>query len=102
MKRESLNRYLVSTVFLCIAVVLLSFQTNSVKTATSKDQSNPSIRSLVSKLEIVRSKMIGPNTLQVMMRNGYQKDITAVVASMGDEKTIRRDYVYAELERDQK
>lgn len=109
MKKESLSPYVFATFCLCIAFVLSSLKPNSFKADTSKRQLNPSerqlnpsVRSLVSELEIVQSKMIGPNTLQVIMRNGYQKDITAVVASIGDEKTIRRDYVYAELERDQK
>jgi hypothetical protein len=102
MKKESFSRYLFLTGCLCMAIVLLSFKPNSFKTDASKKQRSPLVRSLVSKLEIVQSKMIGPNTLQVIMRNGYQKDITAVVASLGDEKTIRRDYIYAELERDQK
>ena len=102
MKEKSIRWYLVATACLCMTIGLLSFKPERSKTEASAEQLNPTIKSLISKLEIVQSKMIGPNTLQVIMRNGYQKDITAVVASIGPEKVIRRDYIYAELEQDQK
>jgi hypothetical protein len=102
MKEKSIRSYLFITICLCTLIGLLSFRVDRSKTDASALQINPSVKSLVSKLEIVQSKMIGPNTLQVIMKNSYQKDITAVVASIGAEKVIRRDYIYAELEQDQK
>lgn len=102
MKEKSIRPYLFATICLCMAVGLLSFKLDKSKTDASAGQLNPAVKSLVSNLEIVQSKMIGSNTLQVIMRNGYKKDITAVVASIGPEKVIRRDYIYAELEQDQK
>ena len=101
MKEESIRRYSFATICLCLAIGLLSFKLDKSRTDASADQLNPAVKSLVSNLEIVQSKMIGPNILQVIMRNGYQKDITAVVASIGPNKVIRRDYLYAELQRDQ-
>jgi hypothetical protein len=75
---------------------------SSIKSNIAPKQFNPSVKSVVSKLEIIETKMLGPNVLQVIMRNGYSKDITAVVASIGEEKVTRRDYIFAEREQSQK
>jgi hypothetical protein len=102
MKEKSIRPYLFVIICLCMAIGLLSVKLDKSKIDASAAQLNGTVKSLVSNLEIVQSKMIGPNTLQVIMRNGYKKDITAVVASIGPEKVSRRDYIYSELEQDQK
>jgi hypothetical protein len=75
---------------------------SSIESDTAPKQFNPSVNSAVSQLEIIQMKMLGPNVLQVTMRNGCSKDITAVVASIGPTKVTRTDYIFAELEQDQK
>src|SRR5215813_5198939 len=74
---------------------------SSINSNQKQEQYNPSVKSLVSHLEIVSTKMLGPNVLEVMMRNGYQKDLTAVVAFKGPDSYSRRDYIFAEMEQDQ-
>jgi hypothetical protein len=71
------------------------------KSNTAQQQFNPIVTTEVPKLEIIQTKMLGPNVLEVIMRNGYSKDITAVVASIGDTKTTRTDYIFAEREQSQ-
>ena len=74
----------------------------SIKSNVTTKQFNPTVRSEVTKLEIIQTAMLGPNTLQVIMRNGYKKDITAIVTAVGKDITVQRDYIYAELEPNQK
>lgn len=75
---------------------------SSIKSYVAPKQFNPTVKLAVSKLEIIEMKMLGPHVLQVIMKNGYSKDITAVVASIGDYETNRVDYIYAEGEEYQK
>ena len=82
--------------------VCISIFGPSIKSNVAPRQFNPTVRSEISKLEIIQTAMLGPNVLQVIMKNGCSKDITAVVASIEDHKTTRRDYIYAEMEQDQK
>src|SRR6185503_8589394 len=82
--------------------ICLSIFGPSIKSNVAPRQFNPTVRSEVSKLEIIQTAMLGPNALQVIMKNGYSKDITAVVAAFGDEKVTRVDYIFAELEERQK
>lgn len=82
--------------------VCISIFGPSIKSNVAPRQFNPTVRSEVSKLEIIQTAMLGPNVLQVIMKNGYSTDITAVVAYIGDHKTTRTDYIYAEMEQDQK
>ncbi len=82
--------------------VCISIFGPSIKSNVAPKQFNPSVRSEVTKLEIIQTAMLGPNVLQVIMKNGYAKDITAVVTYIGDHKTSRTDYIYAELEHRQK
>ena len=60
----------------------------SIKSNVAPKQFNPTVRSEVSKLEIIQTAMLGPNVLQVIMKNGYAKDITAVVACIGIIKLL--------------
>ena len=78
--------------------VCISIFGPSIKSNVAPRQFNPTVRSEVSKLEIIQTGMLGPNALQVIMKNGYSKDITAVVAAIGNHKTTRTDYIFAELE----
>ena len=75
---------------------------SSIKSDIAPKQFNPSVKSAVSKLEIIQTQMLGPRVLQVIMKNGYSKDITAVVASIGPDKVTRTDYIFAEMEQHQK
>lgn len=75
---------------------------SSMKSNTAPRQLNPSVKSLVPKLEVIQTKMLGPHVLEVIMKNNYSKDITAVVAAIGDYKVTRTGFMYAEAERDQK
>src|SRR5215831_5273667 len=84
----------------CVSVFLLSLPIKS--SIKQQEEFHPSVRSLVPNLEIVSTNMLGPHVLQVKMKNNYDKDITAVVASIGEEKISRKDYLFAELEREQK
>jgi hypothetical protein len=54
------------------------------------------------KLEIVALKHLPNDVVEVTMRNGYRKDITAIAATVGDSQSFRRDYIYAESEANQK
>src|SRR5215813_8392732 len=87
---------------LAVVCVCVLFLGSSIKSKIKQEQYNPSVKSLVPHLEIISTKMVGPHVLEVMMRNGYQKDITAVVAFRGDDRYSRRDYLFAEVEQDQK
>ena len=89
--------YLLATFGACIFLL-----GSSIKSNVAPRQFNPTVKIAVSKLEIIETKMLSPNVIQVFMRNGYSKDITAVVASIGDHKVTRRDYIYAETEQHQK
>ena len=82
--------------------ICLSIFGPSIKSNVAPRQFNPTVRSEVSKLEIIQTAMLGPNVLQVIMKNGYSKDITAVVAAIGDHKTTRTDYIFAEMGQYQK
>jgi hypothetical protein len=96
----SISYFLVG-MFVCVFLIGSTIKSN-VKPSMDSDHFTPSVQSLASKLEVVQTKMLGPNVFQVIVKNGYSKDITAVVAFLGDEKVTRTDYIYAELERDQK
>jgi hypothetical protein len=93
--------YLLVGMFVSVFLIGSTIKSN-VKPDKENDQFNLSVKCLASKLEILQTKMLGPNVLQVIMKNGYPKDITAVVTFIGDEKVTRTDYIYAELEKDQK
>jgi hypothetical protein len=58
--------------------------------------------SLCPGMEVVSERLVAGSTVEVIMRNGYGKDITAVVARIGTDTTERTDYIGAELEKDQK
>ncbi len=75
---------------------------SSIKSYVGPKQFDPTVKLAVSKLEIIEMKMLSPNVIQVFMRNGYSKDITAVVTSIGERETNRRDYIFAEGEEYQK
>lgn len=93
-----------SLLFFCICIVLglSAFMLNSNKVKANKKQIEFQVTTNLKELEIVQTNQLGPSTLQVIIKNGYQKDITALVASSNGDKDFRRDYVYAELEKDQK
>jgi hypothetical protein len=93
--------YFLGGLFVCVFLFGSSIKSN-VNLNKESQEFTPSIKCLASKLEILKTKMLGPNVLQVIMKNGYSKNITAVVAFLGDEKVTRRDYIYAELEENQK
>jgi len=54
------------------------------------------------KLEIAEVKHHPNDVVEVTMRNGYRKDITAIAASAGDIQSFHTDYIYAESEANQK
>jgi hypothetical protein len=61
-----------------------------------------SVKSVLPGIRITAIMRLGPKVVQVKLRNAYDRDVTAVVASVGDEKFVRVDYIYAELEENQK
>lgn len=103
----ALKPYVLGFFCVCMFVALSSFKFGAFGANASKKQINPIVRSLFPELEITEVKQLGEYTLQVIVRNGYKKDITAVVASVGPYsaekyKIVRADYIAAELEKDQK
>ena len=60
------------------------------------------MRSLLPKLEITEVKPVSADTVRFVVRNGYDKDITAVITTLGPGRVIRRDYITAELDKYQK
>src|SRR5215831_3851561 len=90
-------------VFLALLMVvsISNFRVGSSK-ASATIQLDVKARSLLPKLPITSIKQIGRRTFEAIYRNDYDKDITAVVFSVGPSKFIRRDYVVAEQEKDQK
>jgi hypothetical protein len=60
------------------------------------------VKNLTSKLEVVETKQLSEHSIQLKIRNGYDKDITAIIAAIGDKQFFRRDYIYAEIEQYQK
>jgi len=80
---------------------LLVFTVRSSR-ASATGQLDIRASSLFRKLPIISVRQIGPRTVQVIFRNDYEKDITALIFSVGASKVIRRDYILAELEKDQR
>jgi len=106
-KSIAIKPYLLGFFCVCMLVALSSFKLDSFRASASKKQLDSTVKSLFPELEITEVKQLGEYTLQVIVRNGFKKDITAVVASVGpysvDKYTIvRREYLVAELEKDQK
>jgi len=50
----------------------------------------------------VEVKQHSSEIIEVTIKNGYKKDITAVAASAGEGQSFHTDYIYAEAEPDQK
>lgn len=95
-------------VFALFAIMGLSaFRSGSSKPPGSSHQHlDVSVRSVLPKLEILSITSIAPGTVEYLVRNGYDKDITAVVTRLSDSARtthfMRRDYIYAGLEERQK
>src|ERR1051326_3021623 len=85
-----------------IGIALASFNISDFRASASKNQLEFSVKNPFSELEIIQANLLGPGTVQVIMRNGYKKDITAIVTAVGKDITVQRDYIYAELEPNQK
>ena len=101
-----------SLAFLCCVLVIGAassagrLTTKAFKNAGEGDpiQSEPiavSVR-VGLKLEIVSVKQWPNDLVEVTMKNGFEKDITAIAASAAGKQSFRRDYVVAELEAFQK
>ena len=106
-KSIAVKPYALGLFCVCMLVALSSFKLDGFRASASKKQLDSTVRSLFPELEITEVKQLGEYTLQVIVRNGFKKDITAVVASVGEYsvdkyKIVRRDYIPAELEKDQK
>ena len=101
-KAIALKPYFLVFFCICIALILSAFNLNSTKVKANKKQIESQVTTSLKELEIVQVNQLGPSTLQVIIKNGYQKDITALVASSNGDKDFRRDYVFSELEKDQK
>lgn len=54
------------------------------------------------RLEILDTKQHPNDVVEVTLKNGYQKDITAIAATAGDAQSFRGDYIYAEIESGQR
>lgn len=90
-------------IFFCISIVVIlsSFKLGSFKANAYKKQIESQVKTSLKELEMTQAQELGPGIIQVIIKNGYQKDITAIVAS-SEGKFFRRDYIFAELEKDQK
>jgi hypothetical protein len=64
----------------------------------SSEELRTIVVSLVMKLEIVEVKQLADYSFEVTMRNRYDKGITAVSASVGENSFYRSDHLFAELE----
>jgi hypothetical protein len=84
-----------------MVVSISVFKVGSSK-ASATIQLDVKARSLLPNLPITSTRQIGRRTFEAIYRNDSDKDITAVVFSVGPSKFIRRDYVVAEQEKDQK
>jgi len=71
-------------------------------TASVGSQLDIKARSLFPKLLVTSVTQVDPRTVRVWFRNDYDKDITAIVFSLGPGSTIRRDYLVAEAEEQQR
>jgi preprotein translocase subunit YajC len=98
-----------SLLLICSAllVVAASYPRTSKAKLTKKSASSVQTQSSVVvagglKLEILGIKQHPNDIVEVTMKNGYEREVTAIVASAGNSQSFRRDYAYAEAEVDQK
>jgi hypothetical protein len=54
------------------------------------------------KLQISDLKDLGNHVVEFVIRNRYNKDITAFAATVGDNRAVHEDYIYAEPESGQR
>lgn len=54
------------------------------------------------KLQILDIKQLANDVIEVVIKNGYQKNITAIAASAGGNQSFHTDFTYAESESNQK
>ncbi|MGA9769603.1 MAG: hypothetical protein WBV94_11220 [Blastocatellia bacterium] len=102
LKATATNYRLHAFFCVCIGIALASFNLSDFRVNASKTQLEFSVKSPFPELEIIQANLLGLGTVQVIMRNGYKKDITAIVTAVGKDTTVQRDYIYAELEPNQK
>ena len=86
---------------LCAIVGLSALRIGAPSLNASTRQQDIVVRSLLPKLEITGLTQISPTTVRFILRNGYEKDITAVIITLEPGRVIRTDYVYAELPKHQ-
>jgi hypothetical protein len=101
LKAKQVFRCVLVLLPLCMAVSSSVFKVGSSK-ASATIQLDVKARSLLPKLPITSIKQIGSRTFEATYRSDYEKDITAVVFSASPLRFIRRDYIVAEQDKDQK
>jgi len=100
-KAIALKPYLLIFFCVCAVIALSAFNLNSFKASAYKKRSNSQVTTFLKGLEITQVKELIPSLIQVIIKNNYPKDITAVVAT-SPGKFFRTDYIFAEMEKDQK
>jgi hypothetical protein len=93
------------TLVICPASTSGRLLTNPVKKSGLEERSARSQSVAVRiglKLEIVEVKQLANDVVEVTIRNGYKRDITAIAASAGDDQSFHTDYIYAEAKAYQK
>jgi hypothetical protein len=91
-------------IFLCICMVLVlsSFSLESFRANAYKQSIESEVKTSLTGLRIEQITRLGPGTIQVIIKNEYSKDITAVAASSSRGTDFRRNYISAESEKNQK
>ena len=97
LKGKPIVRCLFASATLGALLILSASRVGSSK-ASGTAQLDFRARSALRSLPVTGIKRLGGETVEILYRNDYEKNITAVVFSVGPSNYIRRDYIYAELE----